>query len=75
MKTFLRSAIATVSVAALAACTSSHQLATAPGPAAQPALDGHYQGDVRYIAAVEHIARKRGVQVRWVNPPVRRVDQ
>ena len=29
--------------------------------------------DAAYIAQVEHIARDRGVAVRWVNPPQKRV--
>jgi hypothetical protein len=29
--------------------------------------------DEAYIAQVEHTARERGVSVRWVNPPQKRV--
>ena len=29
--------------------------------------------DAAYIAQVEHVARSRGVSVRWVNPPQKRV--
>ena len=29
--------------------------------------------NAEYIAYVEELARRRGVDVQWVNPPVRRV--
>jgi hypothetical protein len=74
MKALLRFAIATIAVAGLSACASTHQWAAAPEKAAQPVAGAQYKGDVQYIAAVEHIARRRGVQVQWVNPPVRRVE-
>lgn len=28
--------------------------------------------DTEYIAAVEQIAQRRGVEVKWVNPPTKR---
>jgi hypothetical protein len=57
-------------VAALGACASMDETAGI-GP----------QGDVRivqngeYVAAVEHMAKQRGVRVMWVNPPDKRVEQ
>lgn len=30
--------------------------------------------DSAYIAEVEHLARDRGISVRWVNPPQKRVQ-
>jgi lipoprotein NlpI len=29
--------------------------------------------DAEYVTLVEHIARRRGIQVEWVNPPSKRV--
>jgi hypothetical protein len=74
MRTVLRLAIATVAVAGLSACASTHQWTAATDKAVQQPTTAHYEGDLEYIAAVEHIARRRGVQVRWVNAPVRRID-
>mgnify|MGYP006196943479 CR=1 FL=1 len=34
----------------------------------------HSVTDARYVAAVEQVAASRGVEVVWVNPPERRVD-
>jgi hypothetical protein len=74
MKALLRLGIATVAVAGLSACASTHQWTAATDKATQQPVQAHYEGDLQYVAAVEHIARRRGVQVRWVNAPLRRVD-
>ena len=52
------------------ACASTQPAATAR-PVAQPV--GGSTVDAEYVALVESIARQRGVAVRWVNPPTRRV--
>lgn len=54
-----------VSVAMLAGCASQDKTARAMTP--------HDVDDAAYIAQVEHTARDRGVAVRWVNPPQKRV--
>ena len=73
MKTLLRFATAGALVAGLSACASTSQLASAtPASGAYRAPD-HLVSDSEYIAQVERLARIRGVQVQWVNPPVKRV--
>ncbi|NLB57384.1 MAG: hypothetical protein GX805_02790 [Gammaproteobacteria bacterium] len=70
MNTLLRCCILCATALLLAACASHgtmrHQ------PAAATDADG-LQQDVRYMQAVEYVARRRGVEVRWVNPPLKRM--
>lgn len=74
MNALLRFAAAGVAVAGLAACAGTHSLARADAkPEARPATT-QVVGDAEYVAAVEYIARRRGVEVHWVNPPKRRVS-
>lgn len=58
-----------VSVGSVAGCASMRGESgyTAPKPA--PTM---LDQDVEYIAAVEEIARRRGTEVKWVNPPTKR---
>ena len=70
MNPLLRCCIATATLVLLAGCahqgTMRHQPAlAAPGATHQP--------DGAYIHAVEAKARVRGVDVHWVNPPVKRM--
>lgn len=53
----------------LAACatTDDRRMATS-------AYDSEFVRDAQYIAAVESLAARRGVQVHWVNPPKVRVE-
>lgn len=53
----------------LASCatTDDRRMATS-------AFDSHLVQDAQYIAAVESLAARRGVQVHWVNPPRIRVE-
>lgn len=56
---------------ALCACASTAPVATgvrAPAP-------GMVVSDDDYMAAVHVKAMRRGVEVHWVNPPVKRVPQ
>ena len=56
---------------ALCACASTAPVATgvrAPTP-------GMVVSDDAYMAAVNAKAMRRGVEVHWVNPPVKRVPQ
>lgn len=73
MNALLRFAAAGVAVAGLTACAGTQQFAVADAaPAARPATS-QAMGDAEYVATVEYIARRRGVEVHWVNPPSRRV--
>ena len=55
---------------ALAACaTTGHDIAQSP-PQATP---GTIDADSEYMGRVEQIARRRGIEVQWVNPPTKRV--
>lgn len=64
MRIFLLAVAATV----LAGCAS------AGGAGLASERSGAFREDADYIAAVEQTARRRGVTVKWVNPPQRRSD-
>lgn len=68
MRTFL-SVLVVCAVVLAAGCASSG----ASGLAARPTPS--IQEDAAYVAAVEQVARRRGVSVRWVNPPLARDEQ
>ncbi|MDH5824397.1 hypothetical protein QFW77_15595 [Luteimonas sp. RD2P54] len=73
MNRLLRCTFAALALLVLAGCTSTQGSAgyrTMPEPA-QPGSPA-FERDVAYIASVERVARMRGIDVRWVNPPVRR---
>ena len=56
-------------VVVLAGC-ASHGMATRQG---QPQMNqAGEEVDLQYVAAVEAVARSRGVDVRWVHPPTKR---
>lgn len=67
----------------LSACATTGQQASSPPPppagtAAKPATmyEPRITADEAYVRKVEALARIRGVDVRWVNKPVKRqVDQ
>ena len=62
----------------LTACATTAQQASTPPPAAKPATmyEPRITQDEAYIRKVEALARIRGVDVHWVNKPVKRaVDQ
>lgn len=61
-----RASLIALAVLAMAGCTGMHQKSTTVAKNWQ--VD-----DQAYIARVEHTARNRGVSVRWVNPPQKRV--
>lgn len=75
MSTVLRIA-AVASACMLAACAShTPRTAQAPSPAAARVA---YESQPRivtdgdYVARVEREARRRGLGIQWINPPVRR---
>lgn len=73
MSTFARATARSLTAAAcctLAACATTGDHASNPPPAR-----GTVTTDQAYVAAVERIARMRGILVQWVNPPSRREPQ
>lgn len=69
MKTVLRLALLLLPLAGLAACatTDDQRAASMPHPSLQTQ-------DHQYVSRVEEVARKRGVRVAWINPPMNRDD-
>jgi hypothetical protein len=66
----VRMAVLSVSMLGLAACASSGGTTSYNAPAkeyAQTRLDN----DELYMARVEEAARRRGIDLQWVNPPRR----
>ena len=53
-----------LSVAGLAACASMDEQSARVSPQS-PTIDR----DATYVGRVEQIARRRGIEVVWVNPP------
>lgn len=62
MKTILRMAVVASLVAFAAGCASN-------GSSLARTKNSHFAVDEAYVSQVESIARKRGVDVHWVNPP------
>jgi len=58
----VRKVIAIAALASLAGCAATESTAR---------LDGHgkFDNDADYMYAVESVARQKGVQVVWINPP------
>lgn len=63
MSVFPRIAVLALSVAGLAACASMDDQAAQVSP--QPTIDA----DAAYMSRVEELARRRGIDVVWINPP------
>lgn len=57
-------------VALVAGCASQTPRTMAPSTG----HPGTHVDDGAYIAAVEQKARRRGLQVQWIHPPLRRVS-
>ncbi|MCW5580467.1 MAG: hypothetical protein KIS72_03920 [Luteimonas sp.] len=71
MNRMLRITMLSILATGLAACASTgHNIARAPS--SQPA-PGSIGNDSEYMGRVEQIARRRGIEVQWVNPPSKRV--
>lgn len=69
MKTSLQATLVAASAVLLAACATG---GVAKAPAQQPAQSPNaISTDDLYVAMVERVARRRGVTVRWFNPPVK----
>ncbi|MCY7312956.1 MAG: hypothetical protein LH491_04835 [Pseudoxanthomonas sp.] len=69
MKTLLRTVLSFAFLVLLAACAGTQQISRTPAPAASPVTATKTTDTDAYIARVEAIARRRGVQVLWVNRP------
>lgn len=68
MNALLRTAVLSLSVLGLAACAGMHERSDSTYVAPQRAPSSMDSDEV-YMAQVEHIARRRGVEVIWVNMP------
>ena len=67
MKATHLASVLAVSAVVLAGCASQNEAARANIP--------HDIDDAAYVAAVDKVARDRGIEVRWVNPPQKRVPE
>ncbi|HEU0305340.1 MAG TPA: hypothetical protein VFR30_00060 [Lysobacter sp.] len=68
MKVPVRMAVLSVSMLGLVACTSSGGTTSYQAPA-QQYEETRLSNDVAYMARVEAYARRRGIDLTWVNPP------
>ena len=74
MKGFSRAVTCSVAVLGLAACTGTpHKSASTY--VAPPRASSYADADEAYMARVEGIARRRGVEVVWVNVPRKPASQ
>ena len=64
MKTMLRVVALSLAVMGLAACASMDDQSARVSPQVAP-----ISADQAYMARVEELARRRGLEVMWVNPP------
>lgn len=72
MNSLLRCCTVAAGALSLAACASQGQMRYQPVATPAPQQES-FQQDAAYIQTVERIARQRGVSVKWVNPPLKRV--
>lgn len=77
MKKFL---VLSCCVLALAACASNADKTAyvAPTAVGQPAVDTRpvpIRNDAAYMAKVERLALRRGIDLHWVNPPARPITE
>ena len=59
-------------VVLLTGCAGTHETVR-QDPPMSPA--GSIVQDDQYVSVVENIAKQRGIQVTWVNPPKKRLKQ
>lgn len=69
MKSMIRLAAAAAATCLLAGCATSQEQASYTAPERAP---GAVVTDDAYVAYVERVARRRGIDVQWVNVPTRR---
>ena len=63
--------VLSVATLGLSACAGTHGVSRAAPPV--ESRPGAITNDGAYIARVEQVARRRGIEVQWVNPPTKRV--
>jgi hypothetical protein len=68
MKGSVRMAVLSASMLGLAACASSGGTTGYQAPAKQYQVT-RLSNDEAYMARVEEYARRRGIDLQWVNPP------
>lgn len=71
MNATVRVAVLSLSILGLAACAGTQTKSAYAEPASAPREPSPMSRDERYIATIERIARNRGIDVVWVNPPQR----
>jgi hypothetical protein len=74
MKAITRLAAACAAFCLLGACATSQEQASYV-PLEKVPAPGSVVTDSAYVAAVERTARRRGIDVQWVNVPTRRQPQ
>lgn len=70
MKKYLYPSLLSTALVLLCGCASTAKTTYRESPPPKP---GTMIQDQRYVMTVETIARQRGTQVVWVNPPKKRV--
>jgi hypothetical protein len=70
MKASVRMAVLSLSILGLAACASTGEKSAYVAP---PRADSIMDNDELYMDIVERTARRRGIDVVWVNPPRKQV--
>ncbi|MGY0635013.1 hypothetical protein [Luteimonas sp. A478] len=63
-----------IAASSLAACASQADMRLASAAATSASQPDSFRNDGTYILRVEQIARRRGVEVHWVHPPLLRPD-
>lgn len=69
MKACIVSMVAVLGALSSVGCASMRGESGYVAPQPTPSLQDR---DVAYIAAVEQIAQRRGIEVVWINPPTKR---
>ncbi|ALN90488.1 MULTISPECIES: hypothetical protein [Lysobacter] len=72
MNALSRTVVLSLSILGLAACAGTQSKSTYVEPSMSNHQIAGMSRDDRYVSAVERLARKRGIEVMWVNPPDRR---
>lgn len=72
MNAYLRVAVLSLSVLGLSACAGSQTKSSYVEPSLSKHAVAGMTRDERYVSAVERVAKRRGIEVVWVNPPDRR---
>ena len=69
MKASIALIVAVLGIASAAGCASMRGESGYVAPQGTPSLQDRVEA---YIAAVEQIAQRRGIEVVWINPPTKR---